>query len=63
MNTYHTIKFKEGRRKSKIEISWSIELLVIRTTSANSSVCCLHIKPFFLLNDISTPSVRADSSS
>ena len=23
------------------------------------SVCCLHIKPFFLLN-ISTPSVRAD---
>ena len=27
------------------------------------SVCCLHIKPFFLLNDNSTPSVRADSSS
>ena len=26
------------------------------------SVCCLHIKPFFLLN-ISTPSVHADSSS
>ena len=26
-------------------------------------VCSLHIKPFFLLNDISTPSVQADSSS
>ena len=26
-------------------------------------VCCLHIKSFFLLNDIITPSVRADSSS
>ena len=28
------------------------------------AVCCLHIKPFFLPNDISsTPSVRPDSSS
>ena len=26
-------------------------------------VCCLHIKPLFLPNDISTPKVRADSSS
>ena len=25
--------------------------------------CCLHIKPLFQPNDISTPSVRADSSS
>ena len=27
----------------------------------SDAVCYLHIKPFFLLNDISTPSVRADS--
>ena len=31
-------------------------------TSSTPRVCCLHIKPFFLRNDISTPSVRADSS-
>ena len=30
---------------------------------AATAVCCLRIKPFFLPNDISTPSVRADSSS
>ena len=27
------------------------------------SVCCLHMKPFFLPNAVRTPSVRADSSS
>ena len=34
---------------------------VLNTAVVN--VCRLHIKPFFLLNDISSPSVRADSSS
>ena len=27
------------------------------------ALCCLHIKPLFLPKDITTPNVRADSSS
>ena len=51
----------EARPMTAVFVStWA--LWTLRATH-RARACCLHMKPFFLPNDISTPSVLADSSS
>ena len=47
--------------KNILRSIYAMTSLIIHVTR-KSRVCCFHIEPFFLPNDISAPSVRADSS-
>ena len=58
--SYHKI----SSMSSKITVYWYISFVQPGCRSyRHYCACCLHIKPLFLPNDISTPGVRADSSS